>query len=129
MPTFQQSLRGARKKKIRRSKSYRLLGGKPQISGVVINVLTLKPKKPNSANRSVVRVRLSNGLVTFAYVPGERNPLQPHQKVLMRAGVRKDLIGIRLFVIRGAKRYDCPGVKGRKTSRSSYGVPRPVLRS
>lgn len=126
MPTYQQVINGARKSSRRRRRS-RLLNGQPQISGTVINVLTHKPKKPNSANRTVVKVRLSSGQYTFAYVPGEGHNLQPHSKVLLRGGVRKDLIGIRLMVVRGAKKYDCSGVKGRRTSRSSYGTSREML--
>ena len=120
MPTCQQIIRGCRKKQLKKPDKY--LKGQPQVSGVVLSVGVRKPKKPNSANRSVVKVKLSNGMTTYAFVPGEKHNLQPHSKVLIRGGRRKDLIGINLTVVRGAKRYDCAPVQNRKTSRSLYGV-------
>lgn len=33
-------------------------------------VYTTAPKKPNSANRKVAKVKLSNGLAVVAYIPG-----------------------------------------------------------
>lgn len=46
------------------------LDGNPFMKGVIIKTLIKKPKKPNSANRKCVLVRLSNGKEMFAYVPG-----------------------------------------------------------
>lgn len=46
------------------------LGGKPFAKGVVLKTLIKKPKKPNSANRKCVLVRLSTGKEMVAYVPG-----------------------------------------------------------
>lgn len=45
--------------------------GRPYAKGVVIKTLIKKPKKPNSANRKCVLVRLSTGKEMTAYVPGE----------------------------------------------------------
>lgn len=36
-----------------------------------VRVGVTKPKKPNSGERKVARVRLSNGRVVTAYIPGE----------------------------------------------------------
>lgn len=44
--------------------------GKPFAKGVVLKTLIKKPKKPNSANRKCVLVRLSTGREMIAYVPG-----------------------------------------------------------
>jgi len=38
---------------------------------VCLRVGTTKPKKPNSGERKVARVRLSSGRVITAYIPGE----------------------------------------------------------
>lgn len=46
------------------------LEGKPYAKGVVLRTLIKKPKKPNSANRKCVLVRLSIGKELIAYVPG-----------------------------------------------------------
>ena len=48
----------------------------PMAKGVVTKVIVKKPKKPNSANRKCVIVRLSNGKEMAAYVPGEGHNLQ-----------------------------------------------------
>lgn len=50
--------------------------GQPFMKGVVLRTVIKKPKKPNSANRKCVIVRLSNGREMTAYVPGKIcNPL------------------------------------------------------
>ena len=41
------------------------------MKGVCLRVGTVKPKKPNSGERKVARVRLSNGKEVTAYIPGE----------------------------------------------------------
>lgn len=45
--------------------------GNPFAKGVVLKTLIKKPKKPNSANRKCVLVKLSNGREMVAYVPGK----------------------------------------------------------
>ena len=42
-----------------------------QLKGVCLRVGTTKPKKPNSGERKVARVRLSSGMVVNCYIPGE----------------------------------------------------------
>lgn len=44
--------------------------GHPFMKGVILKTVIKKPKKPNSANRKCVIVRLSNGKEMVAYVPG-----------------------------------------------------------
>ncbi|XP_042897399.1 small ribosomal subunit protein uS12m [Parasteatoda tepidariorum] len=85
----------------------------PQMKGVVLKTLVKKPKKPNSANRKCVLVRLSNGKEATAYIPGEGHNLQEHNVVLVRFGRVKDVPGLRLKVVRG--KYDCSHVV-KKTS-------------
>ena len=41
------------------------------MKGVCLKVGTTKPKKPNSGERKVARVRLSNGVNITAYIQGE----------------------------------------------------------
>ena len=55
------------------------LNGSPMLKGVVLKTLIRKPKKPNSANRKCVLVRLSNGKEMVAYVPGEGHNLQVYK--------------------------------------------------
>jgi len=41
------------------------------MKGVCIRVTVMKPKKPNSAERKIARVKLSSDQVVTAYIPGE----------------------------------------------------------
>jgi len=83
----------------------------------------MSPKKPNSANRRVSKVKLTNNnaLVTVK-IPGEKHNLQQHSILLIHGAKVRDLIGIKTKAIRG--KYDLHGVINRKTSRSIYGIKR-----
>jgi small subunit ribosomal protein S12 len=119
MPTIKQIINGSRKQKQKRSKTPGLKQN-PQKKGVCLKVFTRTPKKPNSAIRKIARVRLSTTKEITAYIPGEGHNLQEHSVVLIRGGRVKDLPGVRYHLIRG--KYDLQCVKGRKQSRSKYGV-------
>ncbi|XP_014091999.1 small ribosomal subunit protein uS12m [Bactrocera oleae] len=80
------------------------LDGKPFAKGVVLKTLIKKPKKPNSANRKCVLVRLSTGKEMLAYIPGEGHNLQEHNIVLCRVGRLQDVPGVKLKCVRGV--YD-----------------------
>ena len=84
-----------------------------------------KPKKPNSANRKCVVVRLSNGKELTAYVPGIGHNLQvfnmegkskisdhllfqEHNVVLIRSGRLQDVPNVSTKCVRG--KYDLPHV-------------------
>ncbi len=132
MPTINQLIRKGRKKAVKKVKSVALKGtwhsskrkmtstANPLKRGVVLQVRTMTPKKPNSALRKVARVRLSNRKEVTVYIPGEGHNLQEHSVVLIRGGRVKDLPGVKYHVVRGA--LDTAGVQGRTTSRSKYGV-------
>ena len=119
MPTIQQLVRKGRKKLKSKSKSP-ALDSCPQKRGVCTRVYTTTPKKPNSALRKVTRVRLSNGEIVYAYIPGEGHNLQEYSSVLVRGGRVKDLPGVKYHLVRGC--YDLTGLEKRKTSRSKYGT-------
>lgn len=97
-----------------------LYANNPFKRGVCVIVKTMTPKKPNSALRKIARVRLSNGHMVTAYIPGEGHNLQEHSVVLVKAGRKQDLPGVRYIVVRG--KYDTEGVKNRKQGRSKYGA-------
>jgi small subunit ribosomal protein S12 len=92
----------------------------PQKRAVCVKVTTKTPKKPNSAQRKVARVRFTNQQEAWAYIPGEGHNLQEHSVVLVRGGRVKDLPGVKYHIVRG--KLDAQGVKGRKKSRSLYGA-------
>jgi small subunit ribosomal protein S12 len=95
----------------------------PQKRGVVTKVYIEKPKKPNSARRKCLKVKLSTGRIIAAHVPGIGHTLSKHSVVLIRGGRAQDLIGVRYKPIRG--KFDCRPVQGRITRRSKYGIGRP----
>ena len=138
MPTFSQLVRKGREVPVYKSSSPALQRtynsqkrslveqASPQKRGVCTTVKTLTPKKPNSALRKVARVRLSNGMEVWGYIPGEGHNLQEHSVVLVRGGRVKDLPGVRYHVIRGT--LDTQGVTGRAQGRSKYGTKRAKAR-
>lgn len=129
MSTINQLIRKGRKKQKSRRKAPALKGA-PVRAGTVLRVAVVNPKKPNSANRVIARVRLTTGQEVTCYCPGEKNNLKEHATVLVRGGRVKDLPGVRYHLVRGAK--DCDAAKGpsqsnekfRNQSRSKYGVKR-----
>jgi len=137
MPTVSQLVRKGRKKTPKKTKKAALrrwFNAKDRVfkelsspfkRGVVIQVRTMTPKKPNSALRKVCRVRLSNKQEITAYIPGEGHELAEHSVVLVRGGRVKDLPGVKYQVVRG--KYDAAGVVGRQTSRSRYGTKKGAI--
>ena len=135
MPTINQLIRKPRKSKAKRVKHIALATNfnplknryarekNPFKRGVCLQVKTMTPKKPNSALRKVARVRLSNGMEITAYIPGEGHNLQEHSVVLVKAGRKRDLPGVKYIVVRS--KYDTAGVQGRKKARSKYGAKSP----
>lgn len=122
MSTINQLCNSSRKKKQKFNK-VPALDFCPQKKGVCLKVLTKTPKKPNSALRKIVKVRLTNRKRVTAYIPGEGHTLQEYSTVLMRGGRVKDLPGVKYHLVRGI--YDFLGLKNRKQSRSKYGTKKP----
>jgi small subunit ribosomal protein S12 len=119
MPTINQLCHNIRKlkKSVNRVPA---LEGAPQKKGVCLKVFIRTPKKPNSAQRKVARLRISTKKKISAYIPGEGHTLQEYSTVLMRGGRVKDLPGIKYHLIRG--KYDFLGLKNRRQARSKYGT-------
>jgi small subunit ribosomal protein S12 len=122
MPTINQLIRKGRKQ-IKKKNKAPALQACPQKRGVCTRVMTVTPKKPNSALRKVARVRLTNGIEVTAYIPGIGHNLQEHSVVLIRGGRVKDLPGVRYHIVRGTK--DTLGVEDRRKARSKYGTKKP----
>ena len=119
MPTPRQILRGVRKPK----KTIQNKFNSPQKSATINKTYVMNPMKPNSARRAVAKGRLGDGREITIFIPGEKHSLKEFSKVLVRKGGAQDLPGISYEVVPGA--LDSPGIKERKTSRSSYGTPKP----
>lgn len=132
MPTFNQLVRKGRHSqsaKIKGTALRKFYNASTRVSstlpsplkrGVCTLVKIMTPKKPNSAQRKVARVRLSNKIEVTAYIPGEGHDLAEHSIVLVRGGRVKDLPGVKYHIVRGV--YDTSGVQNRKQSRSKYGT-------
>jgi hypothetical protein len=72
--TYNQVIRGCRVGQKARRATSPALANRPELKGVCLRVTTVKPKKPNSGERKVARVRLSSGTLVWAYIPGEGGP-------------------------------------------------------
>jgi small subunit ribosomal protein S12 len=92
----------------------------PQKRGICSKLVLRTPKKPNSALRKIVKLRLSTDRMVYAYIPGEGHNLQEYSTVMIRGGRVKDLPGIKYHLVRG--KLDFSGLKDRRTSRSKYGT-------
>jgi small subunit ribosomal protein S12 len=101
--------------------AYLMLGKFPQRKSICLKVLTMSPKKPNSANRRVLKVKLTSCSVALTVkIRGEGHTLQQHSSALIHNAMIKDLIGVSSVAVRG--KYDLSGVSNRRSSRSLYGV-------
>jgi len=121
MSTINQIIRSLKKTKNMKQTKLSKLKRNPQKRAVCLRVLTISPKKPNSANRRIVKTNLLHYKTKLiAKVPGESHNLQQHSTVLIKGARVRDLIGVSYSVVRG--KYDLAGVLNRKTSRSLYGT-------
>lgn len=102
MPTYTQLLKNHRK--IKKIKKKNALGQNPQKKGICLKVYTMNPKKPNSAERKVAKVILSNKKIIIGYIPGEGHSLQQHSLVLVKGGPTQDLPGVKYSFIKNV--YD-----------------------
>lgn len=97
MPTINQLIKKGRRTKRKASKApalqYRrnllkrnraVAQPSPFKRGVCLKVTIQTPKKPNSAQRKIAKVKLSNGHEVMAYIPGEKHNIQEHSVVLVR---------------------------------------------
>ena len=96
----------------------------PQVKGIATKVVTMSPKKPNSAIRHVVKVALTNSLRLKARIPGKGYMCVRYNRLLIEGGRANDLPGIGYTAIRGV--YDFLPVVGKIKRRSIYGVSRPI---
>lgn len=95
----------------------------PQKKGVVNKVVTMSPKKPNSAKRHVAKARLTTDKNVTLRMPGSGNYVSKYCRVLVEGGRANDLPGVGYTGIRGV--YDFVGLYDKVTRRSIYGVKRP----
>ena len=85
MATINQLVRKPRKAKMEKS-NVPALEGRPQKRGVCTRVNTTTPNTPNSALRTVARVRLTTGYEVTSYIGGVGHNLQELSVVGFRGG-------------------------------------------
>jgi small subunit ribosomal protein S12 len=100
MPTINQLIKMSRSPKAHTNNVY-ALGGCPQKKGTVIKVRIAKPKKPNSAQRKIAKLKLTNKRKILAYIPGQGHALKAYSGVLVSGGRANDLPGVRFSIMRG----------------------------
>jgi len=120
MVTLLQTINKCRVTKIKKTKTPKLKKN-PQKKAVCLKILTISPKKPNSANRPVAKISLTQSKTRLTVkIPGESHSLQQHSTVLIKGAKVRDLIAVSYSAVRG--KYDLSGVVGRKNRRSIFGV-------
>jgi len=124
MPTNNQLVNFKGRKNFKNKKKALHFLNAPHRKGVIYKIATMPPRKPNSARRTIAKVRLliSNKRV-FAKIPGiGPHYLQAHSLVLLRGHGPKDSPGINYHLIRGV----CDFVEiedfGRSNKRSKFGT-------
>ena len=96
---------------------------RPQIKGIVNKVVTMSPKKPNSAVRHVAKITLTTTRRVTARIPGIGYICSRYNRVLVNGGRANDLPGVGYTIIRGV--YDFSPVIFKRKRRSVYGTSRP----
>lgn len=122
MATFFQAATRKRRSK-RRIIRVPALKGCPAKKAVIVKLRIMKPKKPNSANRKVAKIRLSYGRQLVAQVPGLGHFLQEHAIVLVHGKRVRDLPGMHYRLVKGVADFTYKEVGVRRQARSKYGYP------
>lgn len=121
VPTWRQLAYNPRKKP-KHTFNILALGGAPNRSGTVAKVLIMTPRKPNSAKRKVVKVKLSNLYRVYATIPGMGHNLHEFSQVMVRGGSAKDLPGVNLALIKGVLGFSMYERDLRFQRRSKFGI-------
>jgi small subunit ribosomal protein S12 len=124
MVTYPQYLKNHRRKKLFKSSTPHFEGS-PFKNATCIRVGIVKPKKPNSAQRKITKVCLSNGRYLIAYIPGFGHKLQKNNEVMVRGGRVPDLPGVRYHLLRGKKDFIMAENRKRMNRRSKFSTKHP----
>lgn len=114
---------GAVRKPKKHNSSVRSLRRCPQRKGFCIKVRIVKPKKPNSAQRKIVKARLTTGRNAMCRIIGQGHNLREFSQILVSGGRAPDLPGVRYKAIKGKLDFSTAERVVRRYRRSKYGVP------
>lgn len=92
----------------------------PQKKGVVLGLRICTPRKPNSARRPAVKLKLTTKKKALAHIPGSGHNLRKFSKVLINGNAARDLPVVNYTCIRGV--YDFAPLSHVRRRRSIYGV-------
>jgi small subunit ribosomal protein S12 len=120
MSTFIQAAYKKRRSKLRINR-VPALDRCPFKKGVILKLRIMKPKKPNSANRKVAKLRLSSGKKVLARIPGMGYFLQEHGVVLIHGKRVRDLPGMHYSLVKGVYDFSYKEIGIRRQARSRYG--------
>jgi small subunit ribosomal protein S12 len=113
-----------KKKPFIKTRVFNKLDHAPQRKGLVLRVVIITPKKPNSAIRHVAKITIYQNLKrVFGRIPGIGYLPVKYNRVLVRGGRANDLPSVRLTLIRNV--YDFSPLTLKKRRRSIYGASRP----
>ena len=104
------------------------LNKSPQRKGIVLRLRICTPRKPNSARRPTVKLKLSTKKKALGHIPGSGHNLRKFSKVLVNGNGARDLPVVNYTCIRGV--YDFAPLIGKKRRRSIYGLKKdPLLKT
>jgi small subunit ribosomal protein S12 len=126
MVTYSQYIKNHRRTKTFRSSTPHFEGC-PFKYGTCVRVGKVKPKKPNSAQRSIAKVRLSNNRLLIAYVPGFGHQLVKNSEVMVRGGRVPDMPGCKYHILRGKKDLTTAETVERTQRRSKFAKKSPIV--
>lgn len=123
----QLSIKGREKRK--RRCVVAALKGSPQRKAVVINLGFTTPRKPNSAKRKFVKVRvIASEKLIVAHPPGiGPTGLIQYSIVMVEGGNPPDVPGINYTLVRGVYDFFVSEEIRRKRRRSKFGVKAPLI--
>ena len=100
----------------------RVLTRCPQKKGQVMRIRITTPRKPNSARRKTVKLRITNKKRPVSYVRGGVHNLKRFSTVMIAGQGPKDLPGVYSRCIRG--KFDLNPLYLKRRRRSIYGMKR-----
>lgn len=95
----------------------------PQKRGICIKIFNIKPKKPNSAQRKIAKIKLFKGPKIRASIPGIGHNLQEFSLVMVRGCRVRDVPGMHYKIIRGKYDFFYLEKFERKHRRSKFSIP------
>jgi small subunit ribosomal protein S12 len=96
----------------------------PMRRGIVKRLRIKTPRKPNSARRPVIKVKLSTARHVVSHIPGHGHNLRRYSKVLIMGVGARDLPGVHHTAVRGV--FDFSGCLNKTKRRSIYGIFLPL---